>query len=81
MIALVHLTRSGKTGDPMRPDFAPAEASKDRTGILAWSYQLTDDKTLAIVHYVSAQRAAIEPIVSDKRPDPKFLKAGSTAVK
>ena len=76
VVGLVHLTGSGKPGDPIRPDFVPATASRDRAGIIAWSLQLTDDKKMAIVQYVAASRAALDPVIADKRADTRIFEIG-----
>lgn len=37
LIAVVHLTGSGKAGDPFQPEYVPSAAVPDRHAILAWS--------------------------------------------
>ena len=96
VVALVHLSGSGKNGDAIRPDFAPlpgplpapasaaspvgvpasAASNNARSGILAWSMQLTDDRKMAIVHYVSVDRGAFSNILADARPEVRVFEIG-----
>ena len=76
VICLVHLVGSGRGGDAIRPDFAPISKIRDRGGILAWTFQLTDDKKMAIVHYVVADRAALAPVLADRRPEIRVFEIG-----
>ena len=77
LICLVHLTGSGKHNDPVRPEFLPpAGAAPSRSGILSWSMQMTDDKNMAILHLVAADRAAFDAILNDKRPEIRVFEVG-----
>jgi hypothetical protein len=69
LICLVHVVGSGKPADPVRPEYVPAAADAARQGILAWSFQLTDDKSMAIVHLVASNRHAFDSIFADARPE------------
>ena len=75
LICLVHLTGSGKGADTVRPEYAPI-GSRARTDIIAWSFQLTDDKQMAIVHLVALDRNAFQAIFADKRPEVKVFEIG-----
>ena len=77
-IALVHLIGSGRNGDPIRPEYAPTAADATRAGIIAWSFQLTDDKSMAIVHMVAANHAAFNAVLADKRPEIRVFEIGKT---
>jgi hypothetical protein len=70
------MTGSGKNGDPLRPEYTPAAIGESRSGIIAWSMQLTDDNQMAIVHYVALDRAAFESLRSDKRPEIRVFEIG-----
>ena len=64
--AVVLLVGTGKRDDPKRPMFAPAPAAAavNHTGILGFQMiGLSDDKTMAIVEFVAADRATILPIL------------------
>jgi hypothetical protein len=109
LICLVHLTGSGKSGDPVLPEYAPvassavstasapasgptttataagnsstapspsATAAGARSGILAWSSQITDDGKMAIVHYVAVDRVAFASILADTRPEIRVFEIG-----
>jgi hypothetical protein len=74
---LVHLTGSGTLADPTRPEYAPAPGSpSSRAGIIAWAFQLTDDGTMAIVHFVAADRKAFASIFADTRPEIRVFEIG-----
>jgi hypothetical protein len=75
IVALVHLTGSGKHGDPIRPEYVPQSAA-GRNGILAWSFQLTDDRKMAIVHMVASNRHAFDAILADARPEIRVFEIG-----
>ena len=76
LICLVHLTGSGTEGDPVRPEYVPTAVSAARDGIIAWSFQLTDDKTMAIVQVVAVKPAAFAAIRADKRPEIRVFEIG-----
>jgi hypothetical protein len=79
MICLVHLTGTGTTADPIRPEYVPGDrepSRADRTGIIAWSFQITDDKKMAIVHFVAVDRKAFASILADTRPEIRVFEIG-----
>lgn len=77
LICLVHLTGSGTLDDPLRPEYVPPPGSApSRSGIIAWSFQLTDDKQMAIVHYVAVDRSAFKSILADTRPEVLVFEIG-----
>jgi hypothetical protein len=77
LICLVHLTGSGTLGDPMRPEYTPAPGSApSRAGIIAWTFQITDDGTMAIVHFVAVDRKAFASIFADTRPEIRVFEIG-----
>jgi hypothetical protein len=77
LICLVHLTGSGTLDDPMRPEYAPAPGSApSRAGIIAWTFQITDDGTMAIVHFVAVDRKAFASIFADTRPEIRVFEIG-----
>ena len=67
--AVVPFVGSGKRDDPKRPMFAPvpapaAAAAVNHSGILGYQIiAVSDDKTMAIVEFVAADRATILPIL------------------
>ena len=61
----------------MRPEYTPAPgAAPSRSGIVAWSFQLTDDGKMAIVHFVAADRKALQAILADKGPEIRIFEVG-----
>lgn len=77
LICLVHLTGGGTAADPVRPEYVPnATDTPSRSGILAWSAQMSDDGKMAIVEYVAADRAAFASILADKRPEVLVFEIG-----
>jgi len=56
--AVVPITGSGTAADPKRPMFAPlaSDFKSDHSGILGFQMQLSDDKTMALVEIVAANR-------------------------
>ncbi|HWE53022.1 MAG TPA: hypothetical protein VG273_24740 [Bryobacteraceae bacterium] len=76
LICLVHLKGSGKKDDPRLPEYAPATIDPSRSGIIAWSMQLTDNGNMAIVQFVAVDRQAFAEILADKRADIKVFEIG-----
>jgi hypothetical protein len=70
VMAVVPLTGSGTFDDPKRPMYAPSPAqiqtaTATRTGILAFTYVLSDDGMFALVEFVARDRAAFQAILAD----------------
>lgn len=61
----------GATSQPVAPVTAPV-----RPGIISWSMQLTDDKTMAIIHVVAVDHNAFNAILADTRPEVKVFEIG-----
>jgi hypothetical protein len=77
LICLVHLIGSGTVSDPRRPEYTPAPGTApSRSGIIAWSFQITDDGQMAIVHLVAADRNALQAVLADTRPEIKVFEVG-----
>jgi hypothetical protein len=79
LICLVHLKGTGTAADPIRPEYAPSEAGRaqtGRSGILAWTFQITDDGTMAIVHFAAVDRNAFAQILADTRPEIRVFEIG-----
>ena len=79
VIALVHLTGSGRGGDIIRPEYVSNSRAVGRSGILGWSVMPTDDGKMAIVQYVAADRAAFRPLFADKRPGVRVFEIGRSS--
>ena len=78
--AVVPLIGTGRRGDPIRPDYVPAPlprgARPDPNGIIAFSFQLSDDHKHALVEFVAQDRSAFKQIMADTRPDVKVFEKG-----
>lgn len=79
LVCLVHMTGSGKKGDPMRPEYVPMTVDAKRQGIIAWSYVPTDVGHMAIIHIVASNRHAFDAILADKRPEIKVFEPGKVS--
>lgn len=76
IICVVPVIGTGKVEDPIRPQYAPVGLTHARNQIFTYSYQLSDDKKLAIVEYVAADRAAFAEILADKNPNIRVFERG-----
>lgn len=66
VLAILPWTGSGTTTNPRRPMYAPAQLNPaSRSGILGYTCVESDDKTVALCEFVAANRAALQPILSD----------------
>jgi len=75
--AVTPLTGTGKIGDPVRPMFLPAPTSftgkpgqaaipNDRSGVLGYQMQLSDDGKLALVEYVFATPTSFQDVLKQE---------------
>jgi hypothetical protein len=69
--AVVPMIGSGKADDPKRPMFAPSAAEQtakfkqgDRSGVMGYSMQISDDGNFALVEFVGATPADLRFIVT-----------------
>lgn len=65
MLAVVPLVGSGTHDDPIRPMLAPAPGAIDavgHTGIIAYTYVLSDDGTLALTEFVLRDRTQVKSV-------------------
>jgi hypothetical protein len=53
-----------------------AALTSSRPGILAWAMQPTDDGRMAIIQVVAMDRAALAPLLTDKRPEIRVFEIG-----
>jgi hypothetical protein len=77
--AVVPMIGAGTAEDPRRPMFVPAPGEKpSRDGIIAFTYQLSDDGNTALVEFVARDRAALAPILNERasRADVKIFEKG-----
>src|SRR5689334_6955278 len=67
LLCIVPMTGKGTWDDPKRPMFAPAGRdikSNDRSGIISWHFEPSDDGNFALVEFVAVDKAALRRIVS-----------------
>ncbi len=80
VLCVVPMIGAGTPEDPRRPMFAPIPGAKtgdDRPGIIAFSYQLTDDGQHAIVEFVARDREGLREILDARgRSDVKVFERG-----
>lgn len=78
---VVPFVGAGTFADPKRPMFAPAPpttaAALDRTGIIAYQYQTSDDGNYALVEFVAVSRSGLAPILSSTLPNVVFFLRGN----
>src|SRR5437868_9603200 len=84
--AIVPLIGSGKPDDPKRPMFTPSpveQAAKlqkgDRSGVIGYSMQLSDDGKSALVEFVGPTPADLQHIVTSTAPGVKAFERGKAS--
>lgn len=79
VVLVVPFTGRGTYEDPRRPLFAPVKPAhpSSETGIIAYSFQESDDGRFALVEYVARSRAAFTGMLNDSRVLQKFEKGKS----
>lgn len=71
--AIVPVTGAGTYADPKRPLFVPSPSqikAGDRSGVIGWHYELSDNGQLAIVELVYADKAAAAGLSSTLKTVP-----------
>ena len=65
--AVVPMTGSGSSADPIRPLYAPSVADiNPSTGIVGFTSELSDDGKYALIEIVARQRSAFAKLLGDK---------------
>jgi predicted glycosyl hydrolase (DUF1957 family) len=59
------------------PVIAGPAAALDRTGIIAFQYQLSDDGNFAIAEFVAMTRAGLAPVLTSTNPSVLSFERGS----
>jgi hypothetical protein len=81
--AIVPLTGTGTPDDPRRPMFVPSRSEQaakkkgDRSGILGFSMQISDDGNFALVEFVGATPADLRFIVASNAAGVKAFERGT----
>lgn len=80
LLCVVPITGTGTPADPRRPMHAPPPPAKgavpSRDGIIAFTWQPSDDGRLALVEFVARDRAAFDAILKDSNPEVKVFEKG-----
>lgn len=78
ILAVVPMIGAGTPDDPRRPLYAPLPGKTSRDGIIAFTYQVSDDGKSALLELVARDRAVFEEILNDQhvRSDVKFFQKG-----
>jgi hypothetical protein len=81
---VVPIVGSGTAADPRRPMFAPVPATLatgavapiDRTGIIAYQFQESDDGLFALAEFVAVARTGLGPILTSNNANVTFFERG-----
>ena len=68
VMAIVPVIGAGTRSDPKRPLYAPAPNTVSptaRTGVLGFTYELSDDGKFALVEFVARDRSVFGPVLAD----------------
>lgn len=79
LLLVVPMTGSGTPDDPRRPLYVPAPvpgAPPAKDGIIAFTFQSSDDGQYALVELVARDRAAFKTILEDNRAGVKIFEKG-----
>ena len=69
VIAVLPLQGAGTAADPIRPKHAPSPAvALERGGIIAFTFELSDDHQHAIAEFVAVDRASLQSVLADRAP-------------
>jgi hypothetical protein len=73
--AVVPMIGKGTLDDPRRPMFVPSNSERaekakkgDRSGVIGFSMQISDDGKSALVEFIGATPADLKPIVDSRAP-------------
>ena len=70
---------TGTPEDPRRPEYSLVPGQSDPgSGIIAFSYQLSDDGQHALVEFVARDESAFQALLGDKHSDVKVFKKGKS---
>lgn len=77
VLCVVPMVGAGTPEDPRRPMFAPVPGKADPgEGIIAFSFQASEDGQRALVEFVARDRAAFAGILKTNRDDVKVFERG-----
>ena len=79
LLCIVPMVGKGTWDDPKRPMFAPSPSEmnpSDRSGIVSWHFEPSDDGTLALVEFVAVQKGVLNRLAGRDVPGFKVLERG-----
>jgi hypothetical protein len=79
LLCIVPMTGKGTWNDPRRPMFAPGPGgmkADDRSGIIAWHFEPSDDGNFAIVEFIAVEKKAFETVLAANAPASKVFERG-----
>jgi hypothetical protein len=80
VLCVVPMVGAGTPDDPRRPQYAPLPPAPgtppSRDGIIAFSYQVSDDGMFALVELVAVDRKAFKEVLADVNPNVKAFVKG-----
>jgi len=80
LLCVVPVIGSGTADDPRRPAYAPLPPAPgtqlSRDGIIAYTFQLSDDGNLALVEFVAVDRKAFRNLLADTDARIKIFRKG-----
>ena len=80
VIAIVPTQGAGTAADPIRPRHAPSPepGGPSRAGIIAFTFELTDDGKYAVAEFVAVDRAGLAEVLADHGPGVLVFEMGVT---
>ena len=80
VLCVVPMVGSGTPDDPRRPQYAPLPSSSAAPpaadGIIAFTFQVSDDGNLALAEFVALNRDAFRDLLADTNPNIKVFFKG-----
>jgi hypothetical protein len=80
VFCVVPMVGSGTPDDPRRPQYAPLPAAsaapQSGDGIIAFTFQLSDDGNFALAEFVALNRDAFKDLLADTNPNIKVFFKG-----
>lgn len=76
LLCVVPMVGTGTPEDPRRPMFAPLPGASSPDGIIAFTFEESDDGRQALVEFVARDRAAFEPIIREMSSSVRVFREG-----
>jgi hypothetical protein len=80
VLCVVPMVGSGTPDDPLRPQYAPLPSSSAAPptgdGIIAFTFQVSDDGNFALAEFVALTRDAFKDLLADTNPNIKVFFKG-----